>query len=75
MIEFSNIKKDDIKCFKLNEKIFSYTNSKKDLNASQKECIILHDKLYIKKMLLYYGKLLLAKSVDNHLFLLKQYLV
>ena len=34
------------------------------LNTSQKGCIILHDEVYIKKMLLYHGKQLFGKSVD-----------
>ena len=35
------------------------------LNTSQKGCIILHDEVYIKKMLLYHGKQLFGKSVKN----------
>ena len=52
------------KVSKLNEKsfLFSIFNT---LNTSQKRCIILHDEVYIKKMLLYHGKQLFGKSVDN----------
>ena len=35
------------------------------LNTSQKGCIILHDEVYIKQMLLYHGKQLFGQSVDN----------
>ena len=35
------------------------------LNTSQKGCIILHDEEYIKIMLLYHGKQLFGKSVEN----------
>ena len=35
------------------------------LDTSQKGCIILHDEVYIKKMLLYHSKQLFSKSVDN----------
>ena len=35
------------------------------LDTSQKGWIILHDKEYIKKMLLYHGNQLFHKSIDN----------
>ena len=52
------------KVSKLNKKSFllSIFNTP---NTSQKGCLILHDEVYIKKMLLYNGKQLFGKSVDN----------
>ena len=52
------------KVSKLNEKSFllSIFNT---LNTRQKGCIILHDEVYIKKMLLYHRKQLFGKSFDN----------
>ena len=48
----------------LNEKSFllSIFNT---LNTSQKGCIIFHNEIYTKKILLYHGKQLFGKSVDN----------
>ena len=51
------------KVSKLNEKSFLLSISN-TFNISQKECIILHDEVYIK-MLVYHGKQLFGKSVDN----------
>ena len=51
-----------LKVTKLNEKsflLFIFNT----LNTSQKGCIILQDEVYIKKMLLSYGKQLFGKSV------------
>ena len=58
------------KVSRLNEKSFllSIFNT---LNTSQKGYIILHDEVYIKKILLYHGKQLFGKSVD-YLSLLAQ---
>ena len=52
------------KVSKLNEKSFllSIFNT---LNTSQKEYITHHDEVYVKKMLLYHGKQVFGKSVDN----------
>ena len=35
------------------------------LNTNQKKCIILHDEVYINKLLLYHSKQLFVKSTDN----------
>ena len=62
------------KVAKLNEKSFLLSRFN-TLNTSQKGCIILHDEVYIKKMLLYHGKQLFGKSVDNPSLLAQTLLV
>ena len=51
------------KVSKLNEiSFFAIFNT---LNVNQEGVSILHDEVYTKKMLLYHGKQLFAKSIDN----------
>ena len=37
----------------------------KTLETNQKLCIVLHDEVYVKKMLLYHGGTLFGRSVDD----------
>ena len=37
----------------------------KSLDDRQKECILVHDEVYVKKMMLYHGGTLFGKSVDD----------
>ena len=63
LLLLESLRKVTSKVSKLDENIFrSVFNT---FNASQKESMILHDGVYIKKILLYYGKYLFGKSVDN----------
>ena len=52
------------KVSKLNESSF-LNNVFKSVEENQKICIILHDEVYIKKMMLYHGGSLFGKSVDD----------